>query len=406
MTPHLFNKDFDWILFFTWILLMAFGVIAIYSASTIRYDYEVTHSDFYIKQYFYVIFALIIFFIILRVPTTIQDIFIYPSYYLVLALLVLVLFTPAVNNSHRWIPLLGVNIQPSELAKLVIILLSAKILARDHITSFQMLMRPAIYALIYIALILRQPDLGTSLVFIIAMFVMLAQANFPPIYLLLITTPIISILTSFYPIAFVVFAALLIFLLIKKRFALHFIIFIMIINLVFLFITPVLWNSLKPYQQKRILTFIDPTQDPLNAGYQVIQAKIAVGSGQLYGKGFLQGTQKNMNFLPEHHTDFIFSVVSEEFGFVGSVTLVLLFLILFFRIIKCIFRSEVKEHRIAMAGILGYMVFQVLINMGMNIGLMPTTGIPLPFISYGGSSLIVNSMAIALVLKYARDKDV
>jgi len=400
-----FNKDFDWILFFAWILLMTCGVIAIFSASTVKIDNEITRSDFYIKQYFYVIFSIIIFMTILKVPTTVLDIFIYPSYFIVLFLLIIVFFTPEVNHSHRWIPL-GVNIQPSELAKIVIVLLTAKILAKEHITPFQMMYKPIIYAFIYIILILRQPDLGTALVFIVTMFVMLAQAGFPPIYLLLITTPIISILTAFFPLIFAGFAVLLILLLIKKKFALHFIILIMIVNLVCCIMSPVLWNSMKPYQQKRILTFIDPNQDPLNAGYQVIQAKIAVGSGKVYGKGFLEGTQKNMNFLPEHHTDFIFSVVSEEFGFLGSVTLLILFMILFFRIIRSIFISEVKEHRIAMSGILGFLVFQMLINVGMNIGLMPTTGIPLPFISYGGSSLIVNSIAIALVLKYAQNKDV
>jgi rod shape determining protein RodA len=167
----------------------------------------------------------------------------------------------------------------------------------------------------------------------------------------------------------------------------------------------VLWGSLKTYQQNRILTFLDPTRDPLNAGYQVIQAKIAIGSGQLFGKGFLEGTQKNMKFLPEHHTDFIFSVISEEFGFVGSVLLLTLFIFFFFRIIRNIFRSEIKERRIVMAGIFGYLFFQVVINIGMNIGMMPTTGIPLPFISYGGSSLLVNSVSVALVLKYGSEKD-
>jgi rod shape determining protein RodA len=166
-----------------------------------------------------------------------------------------------------------------------------------------------------------------------------------------------------------------------------------------------LWGSLKPYQQNRILTFIDPTRDPLNTGYQVIQAKIAVGSGQIFGKGFLGGTQKNMNFLPEHHTDFIFSVIAEEFGFIGSVLLLLVFFYFFLRIVKNITRSQIKERRIAMAGIFGFLFFQVVINIGMNIGLMPTTGIPLPFISYGGSNLLINSISVALILKYSQDKD-
>jgi rod shape determining protein RodA len=235
---------------------------------------------------------------------------------------------------------------------------------------------------------------------------MLAQAGFPLLILFILMTPIISMITSFFIPAFIIFALLLIFLLYKSKFSLPLISFIIVINLFFLFITPVLWNSMRPYQQNRILTFIDPSRDPLNTGYQVIQARIAVGSGQLLGKGFLEGTQKNMNFLPEQHTDFIFSVLAEEFGFVGSVALLLVFLFFFIRIVKNIYRSEIKERQIAMAGIFGYLFFQVSINIAMNIGLMPTTGITLPFISYGGSSLLVNSFAVALILKYSQEKDV
>jgi rod shape determining protein RodA len=236
-------------------------------------------------------------------------------------------------------------------------------------------------------------------------FVMLAQAEFPPLYLLLLVTPIVSVLTSFFVPIFIVLAIFLVIFLVKQKFPTHLIIGVLILNLFFLFITPVLWGQLKGYQQNRILTFLEPTRDPLNTGYQVIQARIAVGSGQVFGKGFLEGTQKNMNFLPEHHTDFIFSVISEEFGFVGSLSLIFAFIVLFSRIVRNIFRSEVRERRIAMSGVLGYMFFQVLINIGMNVGLMPTTGIPLPFISYGGSSLVMNSVAIALVLKYGGEKE-
>jgi len=163
----------------------------------------------------------------------------------------------------------------------------------------------------------------------------------------------------------------------------------------------VFWNSLKDYQQNRIITFFNPMHDPLGAGYQVIQAKIAIGSGQLFGKGFLMGTQKNMNFLPEHHTDFIFSVVGEEFGFVGTSLLLLLFFLFFNRIIYLIKFVNKKEYKIAISGIFGYLLLQTFINIGMNVGVLPTTGIPLPFISYGGSNLLINSFAVAMILKYS-----
>jgi len=177
-----------------------------------------------------------------------------------------------------------------------------------------------------------------------------------------------------------------------------------IVNVFIALIMPVFWNGLKDYQQNRILTFMDPMRDPLGAGYQIIQSKIAVGSGAIIGKGWLQGTQKNMNFLPEHHTDFIFSVIGEEFGFVGSTLLLFVFTLFFLRLINAMGEIKVKERKIASAGILAYLMFQTFINIGMNIGVVPATGIPLPFISYGGSNLLINALAVGVVLKYLNER--
>jgi len=402
----LFNREFDKKLFFLWIILMFIGLVAVYSASTLKIEDGYVRSDLYLRQLIFVILSFITMFIVLKIPTTIMEIFIYPGYILTLVLLVVVFFMPPVNNAYRWISIGGFSIQPSEMAKIVLVLSCAKIMCKANISKLHMLLKSFVFLIIPFILVLRQPDLGTALVLIVMYVVMLAQAGFPLLILFILMTPIISMITSFFIPAFIVFALLLIFLLYKSKFSLPLISFIIVINLFFLFITPLLWNSLRPYQQNRILTFIDPTRDPLNTGYQVIQARIAVGSGQLLGKGFLEGTQKNMNFLPEQHTDFIFSVLAEEFGFIGSVALLLVFLFFFMRIVKNIYRSEIKERQIAMAGIFGYLFFQVSINIAMNIGLMPTTGITLPFISYGGSSLLVNSFAVALVLKYSQEKDV
>lgn len=180
----------------------------------------------------------------------------------------------------------------------------------------------------------------------------------------------------------------------------------MIINFFVFMITPVIWNNLKEYQQNRILTFLNPMHDPLGSGYQVIQAKIAIGSGQFFGKGFLLGSQKNLNFLPEHHTDFIFSVIGEEFGFIGSSILLILFFLFFNRIIYLIKVASKKEHKVVLAGIFGYLLLQMFINIGMNLGVLPTTGIPLPFISYGGSNLLINSFAVSMILKYSIHKNI
>ena len=399
------TRDFDWGLFTSWLLLVVLGIIAIYSASTIKIEDEITSVGFYWKQTIFFFVSLFFIFLILKIPASILDVFIYPTFFIILSCLILVLFMPPINNAHRWLLIFGVRFQPSEFAKVVLILVCAKIMAKENISNFRMVVQPLFFMLFPLVLILRQPDLGTAIVLFVVYFVMLIQAGYPLFYLFLIMTPLISMFTSFYVPIFIVFALSLIFFLWKNKFTIHFITLIMVINLFVLFITPVLWGSLKPYQQNRILTFIDPSRDPLNAGYQIIQAKIAIGSGQVFGKGFLEGSQKNMNFLPEHHTDFIFSVISEEFGFIGSMALIILFIYFFFRIIKCIFKSEIRERRIAMAGCLGFLFFQVFINIGMNVGLMPTTGIPLPFISYGGSNLLASSIAVGLVLKYSQEKD-
>ena len=400
-----FSRSFDWTLFALWFLLVSLGIVAIFSASTIKVDDDISRADFYWKQILFFLFSLLIMCIIFKIPSTILDIFVYPGYFLILSCLILVLFMPPVNNAHRWILIFGVRFQPSEFAKILIILANAKLMAKENISNFKLIVQPLLFMLVPFVLILQQPDLGTGLVLVVVYFIMLIQAGYPLLHLFLLLTPFISVVTSFYIPSFIVFAILLILFLWRKRFTLHFISFLMIVNLFIFFITPVLWGSLKPYQQSRILTFVDPTIDPLNTGYQVIQAKIAIGSGQLFGKGFLEGSQKNMNFLPEHHTDFIFSVISEEFGFVGSVLVLVIFAFFFLGMIKNTFNSAIKERRIAMAGFLGFLFFQVFINIGMNVGLMPTTGIPLPFVSYGGSNLLASSIAVAFVLKYSQEKD-
>ncbi len=214
----------------------------------------------------------------------------------------------------------------------------------------------------------------------------------------------VAVVASVHWLAISIWIVILVFLLLRSRLSWVAITVASIINIFVSLIMPVFWMGLKDYQQNRILTFLDPTRDPLGAGYQIIQAKIAIGSGSLTGKGWLMGTQKNMNFLPEHHTDFIFSVIGEEFGFVGSMFILLVFVAFFGRIIYNIGQLKVRERKVAASGILAYLMFQSFINIGMNIGLVPATGIPLPFISYGGSNLLINSVSVAVILKYLNER--
>jgi rod shape determining protein RodA len=332
------------------------------------------------------------------------DVIILPLYILNLVFLILVLFTPAIKGAHRWFNLFGFSYQPSESAKLLTILLTARILAKEHLSEFKQLMYGFLCVLAPVLLIIIEPDFGTTLTFWVSLIAMYIATGVPAFYIVLMLSPVVSIVASFHWAFIIIWLLVLVGFLMWFRLSWVTVTVSAILNLFIAVIMPVFWSGLKDYQQNRILTFLDPMRDPLGAGYQIIQAKIAVGSGGTIGKGWLEGTQKNMNFLPEHHTDFIFSIIGEEFGFIGSVVLLLLFFLLFWRISIAIRDIRVQERKIAVAGIFGYLMVQTFINIGMNIGLVPTTGIPLPFISYGGSNLLINGLAIGVILKYLNER--
>lgn len=395
-------KNFNFGLFFAWFLLVSCGIVMIYTASVSSYGAFTEVNNYYVKQLIFFIIIIPIFFLIQKIPYFIIDTLIVPGYILSLLLLVIVLFTPEVNGSHRWIQIGGYSFQASEFAKIMTILMVSKYIAIPHQGDAKKIMMGFGITLLPVFLIIIEPDFGTTLVFMVALFAMLMAAKVPFIYLLILIAPILTIslviASPYASIAFIILFALILY---KIRFN-------WIIQatsaLVNIFGSIIFWQFLKPYQINRILTFIDPTRDPLGGGYQVIQAKIAIGSGGFWGKGFLQGTQKNLNFLPEHHTDFIFSVIGEEMGFLFSLFLLLLFFYLLYKIIISIDKIHILERKIAAVGIFAFIFFQLFVNIGMNIGIIPTTGVPLPFISYGGSNLLINSLSIALIQKYLVEK--
>ncbi|MCD4795992.1 MAG: rod shape-determining protein RodA [Candidatus Cloacimonetes bacterium] len=398
MVGHM--RNFDWKIFILLICLLIFGVISIYSASSRKIGTDIQTQDYYLKQICWIIISIILLFILLRIPYAVIDLIIIPAYIITILLLIIVLFMPEIKGSQRWIILGPIHFQPSELAKLVTIMLVSKIISKPHLTGWKIISRSFPVVLLPTFLILLEPDLGTALILIVSLFIILAVSELSGFYLILIISPILSIITSFSPIFFIIYIILLILILYKINLSKIVIGFTAVVNIFFFFITPVFWNSLKEYQQNRILSFINPMRDPFGSGYQIIQAKIAIGSGGLLGKGFLAGTQKNLNFLPEHHTDFIFSVIGEEFGFLGCMFLLLLLFLFLYFIVRKIALFKRKEYKYTVVGILAYFAFQIFINVGMNIGIMPTTGIPLPFISYGGSNLFINILSVGIILKY------
>jgi len=399
-------KKFEWSIFGLLIILLIIGIVSIYSASSTKIGDEFLFTNYYIKQIIWIIISMIVLFLLLKAPNAVIEISIFPLYFFTLLLLALVLFLPEIKGSHRWINLGSIHFQPSELAKLLTIMVISRLISKPFLSAGQILVRAFVVTLIPVTLILLEPDLGTALTFFVILFSILLVSDLPKFYLILIISPILSVFFSFSIWIFIFYVLLLIYILYRSNLEKVIIGFVLTINTFIFFITPIFWNSLKDYQQNRILTFINPMRDPFGAGYQIIQSKIAIGSGGIFGKGFLLGTQKNMNFLPEHHTDFIFSVIGEEFGFFGCTFILLLYFLFLYKIALSIIKIKRKEYRFVSIGILIYITFQIFINIGMNLGIVPTTGIPLPFISYGGSNLLINVTAIGFILKYLKERSI
>jgi len=399
-----YTAQFDWKLLIILVLLLIFGELALYSASVQKVGDKALLTDHYVKQLIWIVLGGGVFILILYMPDIIIELLVVPYNILIFLALIAVLFLPAIKGVHRWISFGSVNIQPSEFAKLGVILLLAKIISKQYLPSGKIVLYTLLVIIPPAFLVLIQPDLGSALVFFAVAFPMMYFAGASFFTLFVIITPLISLVVSFNIIAWILFDMFLLVTLVLKRISFLTSGIILIGNFFISLITPFLWWGLHDYQRNRILAFINPKFDVLGSGYQIIQSKIAIGSGGIFGKGLLQGTQKNLNFLPEKHTDFIFSVIGEELGFFGCLILLLLFLALLWRIAKIIRKIRIKRRKLVLVGIFSLFVFQIVVNIGMNIGIIPVVGIPLPFISYGGSSLLVNMACMAIVFKYARER--
>ncbi|MCF7912809.1 MAG: rod shape-determining protein RodA [Candidatus Cloacimonetes bacterium] len=395
---------FDLILIILMIILMIFGVIMIYSASTTKIGDLVERENYYLKQIIWVVCSLLALVVILNIPPAFIEALVLPAYLINLILLVLVLFLPAIKGSHRWISLGFAGFQPSELAKLLTIILLAKQLNKTHITNLQILKQAVAVTILPLILILIEPDLGTAMTLLICVFTILAFSDLPFWVIVLIISPMISIVASFNLYFFLFWIAALVFYLVRQRLSLLLAGLTVLLNSALYFLVPFAWNSLKTYQQNRIITFINPLHDPFGAGYQIIQAKIAIGSGGWLGKGFLMGSQKNLQFLPEHHTDFIFSVIGEELGFFGCLFFLIIYFLFLMRLMSNVSRLKRKFMYYASVGIVANLVIMMFVNIGMNLGIVPATGIPLPFIAYGGTNLLFNTLAVGLIMKFAAQK--
>ncbi len=352
-------QHFDWVLLALTLVLLGIGIVTLYSAVNASADVANLRGPVYLKQSYW--------FCIGMVAMTVMLFFNYKwlhrwgfvIYAFSVALLVaVVLVGKEVSGAQRWLQLGSISFQPSELVKVTVPILLARYFS-DRVSEegfdLKNLWRPLVWTLIPFAIIARQPDLGTGLV------------------VLLIT------------------GSMTLFVKIERR-------SMICLTGAGLLVSSVAWFFLKGYQKQRLAVFMDPEKDPLGAGYHIIQSKIAVGSGMVLGKGFLKGTQNALSFLPEQHTDFIFSVFAEEWGFLGSALFVVLYMLITVWGLSIAMRSKEPFGTILAVGIASMIFWQAVINVGMALGLLPVVGVTLPLVSYGGSSLVVTMLGIGILM--------
>ncbi len=388
----LINKV-DFVFLVPVLLIIISGLLAIYSSS---YLVEMSRTgDLFYKQVIWVCLGLIVMFVIIFIPMRFVYALGYQLYVLSIILLIIVLFTSGHSSgTSRWIRIFGFQFQPSEFAKIATIIALSKFLSeskisenniKDMIISFMIILIPMV-------LIREQPDLGTSLVFAAFLLPMLFWADLPLFSLFVIVAPFISLiaisLSSSKNYIFIIWLLILTLILYFAKKGVWVAIYNYMLNLSVGLIADYLWNKLKPYQQERIKNFINPELDPRGAGYQILQSKTAIGSGGFNGKGFLQGTQSQLRFLPQQNTDFIFSVFGEEFGFLGVVVVIGLYSLIIFHGINIASIARNKFSSYVAIGISSVFLIHVFVNISVTVGLLPVTGIPLPLMSYGGSAMI------------------
>ncbi len=363
------QRDLDKTIWAATIGIMAAGLIALYSAS--HYSVRVTQRVFY-DQLFWALLGLAAMFFLSRFNYRRFYDAAYVLYAINIFLLVLVLVLGRhILGAKRWIEVGAINFQPSELSKLTLVLILGRYFSQRRVSFHYVrdiwqalrddLFFPLLLILVPVLLIFKQPDLGTA-ISLFAIFVVVLFAS--------------GVRYSLFVLFLGACAA----------------------------VVPLMWHILKPYQKDRLLVFLNPNIDPLGAGYTIIQSKIAIGSGGLFGKGWLSGTQNQLNFLPERHTDFIFSVIGEEWGLVGALFVVFCFFVLINCGLMIVERTKDKFGFLVGVGIVAILTFQVIINIGMVLGLCPVVGITLPLVSYGRSSFIIFVVMIGFLLNLSRQQ--
>jgi rod shape determining protein RodA len=399
----------DPLLFALVIGLAVFGIAMIYSAGVVEVSTRAAGA--WKNQVMWFSLALLLIPVVLRVPVSWLEWGAQPAYALALVLLVLVKLIGSGGEGtaagiESWIVIGPVRLQPAELAKIAVALMLARVLGewKEPPRTLWALWKPIAVVLVPMGLVMLQPDLGSALVFASILVWCLFWAGTPLATIFFLVSPVLSLFLSIDVWVWSVYiVALLVALLLRRDAFLSEKFTIWLANAAAGAVALPLWNKLETYQKNRFLVFLDPMIDPRGAGYNLIQSRVAIGSGGWFGQGWLEGPQKRLAFLPEQHTDFIFSVVGEELGFVGVLCVLVAFGLIFWRLVRIAERSNDPFASLVPIGIFGSWFAHVLVNVGMTVGVMPITGIPLPFISYGGSFLLVNLLAMAIVQRVAAE---
>ncbi len=387
------------------VLAFIFTIVGLITLRSIAQHQEgMTSFD---RQITYLIPAILGLFTIVFIPKVLIHKYAYIAYGIILIAILLPFYGAATAGTHRWIHLGFLTIQPSEFAKWITILVLARYLS-DHklqVENLTVVIIPIIMVVIPTVIVLKQPDLGTAAVLLTPLIPMLYWVGAKPYHLFLLLAPIFSVLTAFHMVSFVIWVIIMATVLylnsstITRGTATFF------SNIFLGLLAPIIWNSLHPYQQNRILTLFNPELDPLGAAYQIIQSQTAIGSGGLLGKGWGQGTQTHLKFLPVQESDFIMSVIGEEFGFLVVMVILVLFVVFIGRIIFKAFECNDRFSGLVLVGIGSVFLAHVFVNTAMTIGLIPVKGLPLPFISYGGSFLVSCYMMLGIVLNLSLKTD-
>lgn len=378
--------------------LTSIGLIALYSVS-LHQGSSLVQSSFF-RQIIFLIPAVIGLLLILLIPIDFIHNNVYLLYWAAVISVIIPFFGPQVASTYRWLTIGGIGVQPSEFAKWILVLVLARYLS-DHnleMKKITSMIIPFTIALVPTLIVLRQPDLGSAVIMIAPVVTMLYWTGTRPFYLFLLIAPLFSVISAFHTIPFTIWAIILAIVLILSKPKILYGVGLFFANIFLGLLFPILWNGLKPYQQNRVLTLFKPELDPLGAAYQIIQSKTAIGSGGLWGKGWGEGTQTHLKFLPVQESDFIMSVIGEELGFIAILIIFIAFTYFILQIINLAHSIKDRYYSLVLIGIATLFLSHVFVNAAMSVGLIPVKGLPMPFISAGGSYLVSCFMMIGLIL--------